>query len=221
MLKSKVIFFDWDGTIAKKDVANEAAIRRGKTLGVNFTKKYILEAQKTHAHYDVNRKLISDYTGVKDKDLLTAMMTDMFQYQYLGVVNEQKNKIFYEDIISVLKRLKKKFGLKLVIVSTLRHDIIEPSLDIVSETGLFDDIFAEDAKLSFTKLELCEKAAKIYGKPLLMIGDRRDDITAGKKVGAKTVYCTWGSEDNNHDHADYFIDEPKGLIRIINELNLK
>lgn len=218
-MNSKVIFLDWDGTIAKKDVANKAAIIRGKMLGVNFTKKHIQEAQKTHAHYDINKKLISKYTGVTDKKLLTEIMTNLFQYYYLGVVNEEKQDIFYKDMIIVLKEMKKKYGLKLVIVTTLRQDIVEPALQIVEQERLFDAVFGEPADLCFTKLDLCKKAAKKYGKPLLMIGDRKDDIESGRAVGAKTVYCTWGSEDNNHTITDYIIKKPVKLKKIFAELN--
>ena len=60
------IIFDWDGTIARPDVAQEASARRFKTLGSSADKKWLRQALKNNDHYAVNKRLISEYTGITD-----------------------------------------------------------------------------------------------------------------------------------------------------------
>ena len=211
----KTIFFDWDGTLVKKEVAEEASIRRGKTLGIKFSRKYMQEAQKTHAHYIDNLDAIEKYTGIKDKRIKTEIMTNLFQLHYLAVVNEQKENIFYKDILKVLKEIKKD-NVTYVIISTIREDIIKPALELVKLNHLFEGVFGNTPDLKYSKKDLVDKAVSKFGKPYLVVGDREDDLIAGKDVGAETAYAQWGHGfDKNKELADYVLEKPTNLIRLI------
>jgi len=67
------ILFDWDGTIAKKEVAEEASLRRCTTLDLVITPEQMREMQKTHAHYDINKAALRKYTGVTDERMLSLI----------------------------------------------------------------------------------------------------------------------------------------------------
>lgn len=213
-LLKMLIIFDWDGTLVKTDVANKAAIKRLNNLGKDVTKEYIKKAQETHAHYNLTKEAISNYTGIKDQRVLTIIMTNLFQLHYLAVVNEMKEKIFYKDIIPILKKLKQKYKLKYAIASTIRQDIIEPTLELVDVKDLFDYVYGNTPDLINTKQDNVNKLKN--KNPILIVGDRKEDIDAGKHIGIKTAFASWGTEGSAK--ADFILNSPKDLKNTIQKL---
>ncbi len=215
-----LILFDWDGTIARKEVAEEAAQRRLRILGVKKSAEWMRKAQKTHAHYDVTKAAISAYTGIKNERELTIMMTDLFHIHYLGVVNEWGKKgVLYQGMHQALERVKDKYGLKYAIVTTLRQDIVEPATHQLGINHLFDGIFGNTPSLDYSKTDLARQAAKKLGRPFLIVGDRKDDLLAGKEVGAKSAYAIWGHGfDEDAKLADYVLKTPADLGKIVEGL---
>ncbi len=205
------IAFDWDGTIAKKEVSEEASIRRCKTLDIRMITGKMREMQKTHAHYDITKEAIQKYTGVKDERTQTIIMTNLFQLHYLGVVNEWKKKIFYTGMPEVLKKLKKD-GNAPSVVTTLRADIIEPTLEALGMRNIFGKIYGNAPDLIYSKLELAKQALTDCKEVHLLVGDRQEDMHAGKTIGAKTAFATWGhGELKNKELADVILKSPKDI----------
>ena len=208
------ICFDWDGTLVKKDVAEEASMRRGKTLGAVMDRNYIQEAMKTHAHYKVNKELISKYTGIKDERQLTTIIIEIFRFHYLGVVNEWKQRVFYPEVVEMLKRLKEQ-GHSLSIASTLRQDILDFSLEVLGMRDIFSSVKANTPDLQFSKEYLVGQVMKESGKIQWMIGDREEDALAGKKHRAKTIFVAWGAEDKKENIADFIVSKPTEILACI------
>lgn len=210
--------FDWDGTIAKKEVAEEASLRRGDSLGIHFQPDQLRELQKTHGHYEINKNAIRKYTGVTNDYLLTTIMTNLFQLHYLGVVNEWKEKVFYEDMLDVLRRLKEQHPLRYSIATTLRQDIVGPALEVLGVT-LFDRVYGNTPDLCYTKHDLVQQALHDCGDVHLVVGDRLDDLQAGKEVGAKTAYATWGhGTEDVAGVADFVLERPEDLLAVLKQL---
>lgn len=213
------LVFDWDGTIAKKEVAEEASLRRGDSLGIHFKPDQLRELQKTHGHYEINKDAIRRYTGITNDYLLTTIMTNLFQLHYLGVVNEWKEKVFYENMLDVLQQLKEQHPLRYSIATTLRQDIVEPALQVLGIT-LFDRVYGNTPDLRYSKLELVKQALHDCGDVHLVIGDRLDDLQAGKEVGAKTAYASWGhGTDDVAGIADFVLERPLDIIAILKDIN--
>lgn len=212
------IALDWDGTIAKKEVAEEASIRRCKTLDVTMTPEKMRELQKDHSHYDINREAIQKYTGVTDKRAQTTIMTNLFQLHYLGVVNEWKNKIFYPGIKQTLEKLKQQ-GHTLSIITTLRTDITEQALEILEMRNIFGKIYGNTPDLIYTKEQLAEQALTDCKEVHYIIGDREEDMQAGRKVKAKTIFASWGhGELKDKKLADKILKTPEELIEFAKNL---
>ena len=215
-----LILFDWDGTIARKEIAEEAALLRLKMLGVHKSKQWMQEAQKTHAHYDTTKKAISELTGLTADRDLTVMMTNLFQICYLATVNKHKHEVFYEKLHLTLENLKVQYGLKYGIVSTLREDIVKPSVELLGVAHLFEYVVGNTPELLYSKTDLVRKLKK--EKPTLIVGDRKDDLMAGKEIGIKTAYAVWGhgmAEDT--ELADYVLRTPEELKEVVEKLLLK
>ncbi len=213
-----LILFDWDGTLAKKEIAEEAALRRLSFLGVTKSRAWIKKAQLTHAHYDVTKEAINQYTGVDNEIMLLTMMTNLFQLHYLAVVNEQKAKALYLHIHQLLEDIKQEFGVTYGIFTALRQDILEPALQTLGIRHLFTHVIGNTPDLRYNKTDLAKMIA-VKEKPFLIIGDRKDDLLAGKELNVKTAIARWGhgmKEDSQY--ADYILENPKDLTKILREL---
>ncbi len=186
------IIFDWDGTLAKVDVAKEAAIRRSKTLGQEFDPDWLAKAMKDDSHYKVNKQLISKYTGVTDDKELTVMMTDLFKYHYLGVSNELKERVLFEGVKGLLEKLKQQ-GHILSIATTLREDIVKEVLKRLSLESYFEHVAGNPPSLDFEKEDLVKMCTNQLGKADFVIGDKPSDVDAGLAIGAKGILVNWGT----------------------------
>lgn len=212
-----IIFFDWDGVIAKKEVSEQANFRRAETLGLEESEGWLKEAMKDHSHYKKNKEAIKKYTGIEDETFQTEVMTDLFKYHYLGVVNEWERDIFYKDVMEVLKDLKGR-GNKLVIITGLVEDIIKFSLERLDLKDFFDGFYGSTSDLKKTKEMNAKEASKEIGKPDFFVGDRDKDLRAAKSVGAYAVYSTWGhGYAENEEIADHILNNPRGLLELLNK----
>jgi phosphoglycolate phosphatase-like HAD superfamily hydrolase len=209
------ICFDWDGTLAKIDVAHEAAIRRSKTLGEQFDPTWLSEAMKTDSHYKVNKELIAKYTGVKEDRLLTQIMTDLFRYHYLGVANELKEQTLFEGIKELLLFLKSK-KVKLSIATTLRKDIVCEVLKNLEIYDLFDYVAGNNPELDYDKKMLMLDCEKNVSKIYFMVGDKSDDVDAAHKLNTKGILVYWGSH-KEYDKADLVVNTVSELIEFFSK----
>jgi phosphoglycolate phosphatase-like HAD superfamily hydrolase len=209
------ILFDWDGTIAKPDVAQEASTRRFTSLGQTVDPEWLKQALKSHDHYKLNKQLISKYTGITDESLITTIMTDLFRLHYIAVLHEMKNKAVYDGMISVLNKLHSK-GHKIFIASTIRSDIIRQSLKELDIEKYFEKVYGNTPDLKYSKKDIVEMAKKNLDGADYMIGDREEDILAGKAVKAKTIYVTWGATGSDFKgKSDYTVEKPEEILKII------
>lgn len=193
----KAIIFDWDGTIAKVEVANLAAHRRALSLGIDDSLDDIKLKQKDHSHYNDAKKAIKKIYDLDNNVLVTEKMTEIFKKYYIEVVDEN-TEIFYQGMKSVLLKLKDKY--ELIIATTLRQDIIESVLKKL-DFEIFTSIYGNTPSLSHSKERLVKKACKDY-ECIAIVGDREEDILAGKMYNLKTVSVAWGQstakDANNH-----------------------
>jgi phosphoglycolate phosphatase-like HAD superfamily hydrolase len=212
------IAFDWDGTIAKKEAVEEANNRRCKTLDITIPPEKLREMQKTHAHYEINREAIQKYTGVTDERMQTIIMTNLFHLHYLGVANEMKQKILFPGMKDAINSLKKQ-GTTMSIVTTLRTDIIEPTLEMLGMRNLFGKVYGNTPDLIYKKEDLLKQALTDCGQVHLMIGDREEDMKAGKAVKAKTAFAQWGhGELTDKKLADAVLNTPEDLLKFAKSL---
>lgn len=207
------ICFDWDGTLARFEIAHEAAMRRSKTLGQEFDPGWLKEAMKNDKHYDLNKELIKKYTGVTEEKVQTIIMTNLFQYHYLGVANEKKEEVLFEDVKELIKELGEKNILS--IATTLRKDIVEEVLKNLGLRNCFEYVAGNNPELDYDKQALVDEVIKEKEKIDFMVGDKSDDVDAGQKRGAKGILVSWGSH-KTYDKADYVVETVKELANVIN-----
>ncbi len=205
------ICFDWDGTIAKKEAVEEANRRRCETLGISIPLEKLREMQKTHAHYEVTRKGIQDYTGIKDKREQTIIMTDLLKIHYTAVAHEMGQKMFYAGMLNVIKKLHKE-EMTLSVATTLRQEIIDHVMVVLGIRNLFGAVYGNTPDLIYKKDDMLKKALTDCGEVHLMVGDREEDMKAGRAVKAKTAFAGWGhGELADKRLADIILKKPQDL----------
>jgi len=212
------ICFDWDGTIAKKEAVEEANVRRCKTLDISINPAKLRELQKTHAHYEVTKEAIQKYTGIKDDREQTIIMTDLFKLHYTAVAHEMGQKLFYPGMLEVVKKLHKE-GMTLSIATTLTQDIIDHVLVILDVRNLFGAVYGNTPDLIYKKEDMLKKALTDCGEVHLMVGDREEDLKAGRTVKAKTAFASWGhGELKDKKLADTVLNKPEDLLNFAKTL---
>ncbi len=213
------IVFDWDGTIVKKFIAEEAAVRRNKSFGLNFSREWVVEQQKSHIIFQSIRDEIKKRCGITDSKKQTRILTTFFLFHYLSIVNELKEKAFQENMLEVLKQIKKENPeIKFSIFTFLIQDLIDECLNVLEIKNLFDHVYGNSSELVFSKKDLAVKALKDCKEIHLVVGDRLEDIAAGKQVKATTVATAWGQHNHEELDADFVIHSPGELIKIIDAL---
>jgi len=211
----KIIVIDWDGTLARKEIVEKAALIRFEILNINKGKDYLKEAIKTNEHYKLNKKAISNKTGITNDRELTKIMTNLFQYCYLISANQNKDKIFFKNTKEIIKKIKKENKITFAIATTLRTDIVTNVIKILKLENLFEIIEGNNPELDFDKEALVKKIQK-QGKVILVVGDKKEDILAGKSINSKAALSTWGYHTENEKAlADFILKEPKDLLKII------
>ena len=209
------IIFDWDGTIAKHDIATEAALRRFKTISHFVDSDLTKHASKTGDNYKISKQIISKYTGISGDKECTAFATDIFKLHYLAVMHEMGDKALCDGMLEVIRKLYTK-GHKLAIVSTLRSDLVKYSLKILKMDAFFEKVYANTPDLKYSKKDVVEMAKKNLGNVDYMIGDTEEDVRAGKSVNAKTIYVTWGASDASFlGISDHSISKSEDILKII------
>jgi phosphoglycolate phosphatase-like HAD superfamily hydrolase len=230
----KIIVIDFSGTLIKSFVVEEANLKRYEILGIPKPSKE--EHRKLHStkeHYNIIRKYIAEAYGINDemkivfvqnhggeielsgRDVKTMIMTDLFRNAMYLVAKEHGKKIYADGILETLKLIQKR-GFKLAIVSGIRKDIITGMLAITNCPVKFDYIYGQDPVLSRDdNLQLNNELAK-HGKINYIIGDKLDDLKPAKKLGAKTIFVSWGhASGGEKEFADYTVDKPSELEKII------
>lgn len=226
----KIIVIDFAGTLVKAKMIEEANKFRSKILQRSLPSKK--EHAKSEKMYKVNREFVEKLTGLnkkmkifyrendndfivlKGEDYQNQISTDLFRIGMYGVAKKYKMKIFSDDFISVLKKLKKKY--KLAIVSGVRTDIVSGMLEI---SGLgwkfFDYIYAQPPILGVSNEENLKDLQK-KGKISFLIGDKFSDLKPAKKLKCKSIFVKWGHATGGEEKfADFTVKSAKELVKIL------
>jgi HAD superfamily hydrolase (TIGR01549 family) len=213
-----ILFFDWDGTICKGEVAEEGCKKLNQMLG-NPVSEYMMKyGHKDNSHFKEIKNALQNYTGVNNEHKLTQMMTNIFEINYLNVISKKGIDSLYYGMEEVLVSLQNN-NHKIAFVSTSTEGIVNNSINIL---GLSPEIFvyANNSHLSYSKKYLFLKAKKELGEPTIMVGDRQEDILSAKGFNTKTIFCEYGHGNLGDVIFDYKIKNSDDLIKILKELKL-
>jgi len=204
--KSKILIFDFDGTIVDSKAAYYHSMNKHLT-GLGFSKKQIDEAIDVGLSVaETLRKL--GFSGIFRFWLKWKIMRDV-----LRKVNEIKKCRDVDSIRSIRARK--------ILVSNSLSEFIFPVLKHLKLKKEFNEIYgAEDFsdKEEFIKKYL--KRNKINPQDCFYIGDRAADVLLARKIGCKSVIisgkCSWDSrKEILQEKTDFVLDDIKDIKDIL------
>lgn len=215
----QVIIFDLDGTLI--DSAPDLALAINHmltTLGrETFSDDLIRSWVGNGAQVIVKRGLSgkADFDENLDPELFEKAL-DIFLSFYAK--NLCVDTVTYANVRSTLKILKAQ-GYRLVIVTNKPFDFIEPILEGLELTGLFElllggDSLVEKKPSPLPLLHVCEKLS-VKAEQCVMVGDSKNDILAANAADMQSIGLTYGynyGEDIGEHNPDVVFSDFSDII---------
>ncbi len=177
--KVKALLFDWDGTLVDTEIYQHKAY-------VKAFKKYGLKYPNYKVHCNI-------YTGNPTDVIFSKFMKDKTTKITLNKFATERRKIYYQEIKKGVRSKKgagqlltkaKNKGLKLVIITGNRHDMLKRVLSLSNLTDVFSlKITAEKYKKprpNPQSLFLATKKLKLKPSQCLFFEDAINGIKAAK-----------------------------------------
>jgi phosphoglycolate phosphatase len=192
----EVILFDLDGTLI--DSAPDLSLAINHMLSAlqrpTFDQELIRSWVGNGAQTLVQRGL----SGQSEID--QSIAPELFEKSLQLFLNFYKNNLcietkLYPSVRACLKVLKAK-GYRLVIVTNKPFEFIEPILEGLQLTGLFEMLLGGDSLEkrkpdALPLLHVCEKLS-VTVEQCLMVGDSKNDILAAKAAKMESIGLTYG-----------------------------
>jgi phosphoglycolate phosphatase len=205
-LKSRVLIFDFDGTIVDtKGIYYKSLNKHLTALG--FSKKQVDDAVDLGLNLgETIKKLIP--SKIKSWFLKKIIMKDVVR---------DVNKVKKCRNIDVLREIK----VKKILISNSYFDFLNPIIKHLKLKKYFSEIYSADDfddKAKFIKKYLRKNNLK--KEQCLYIGDRVADVEVAREIGMKSVIisnkCSWNSrQELLKAKPDFIISEMKGIKTIL------
>ena len=218
----KVIIFDLDGTLINSSPDLALAVNHMlKSLKRNtFSEETIHGWVGNGASTLVQRALSSSSTI--DKNLDTTLTTEALKiFLDFYALNLCVATVTYPHVLSTLKTLK-SMGFRLAIVTNKPFAFVEPILEGLELSGLFELILGGDT-LSKRKpdpmplLHVCAEL-KVTADECVMIGDSKNDILAAIACNMQSIAVSYGynyGEDINTYNPNIVVDNFDDILKYI------
>jgi phosphoglycolate phosphatase len=208
----KTIFFDYDGTLHDSM----------KIYGPAFKKAYSYLVENKFAEpKEWADEEISHWLGYNSQEMWEIFMPNLPREirdkgrEIIG--NEMKSLIeagravLYEGAIETLSYLKNK-GYHLVFISNCRRYYRDSHGKLFGLHNYFDDMICSEEYDFIPKYEILAKVKDRYPEEMVIVGDRKHDIEAGRKNHIYTIGCKYGfASEGELDNVDIVINNIKEL----------
>ncbi|MGB3759042.1 MAG: HAD-IA family hydrolase [Rivularia sp. (in: cyanobacteria)] len=208
-MTTKVIIFDFDGTIAD---TVDALVSIANNLAVEFN-----YAQITPEEFVILKNLTS-------REIFKYCGIPLFKIPFLlkKVKRELKNKIPelkpIQGIPEALVELKND-GNRLGVVTSNSKDNVQEFLKVNNLDNLFE--FVHPGVTIFGKTKIINnilRQKQIKTQEVIYVGDETRDIEASRKSQIKVVSVTWGFNSEaalTKENPDFLIHHPRELVEIV------
>ncbi len=214
---SKIIVFDYDGTIHKSDFIYLRAVREVHQILVI---KGLIENKS------ISDERIKRYIGLSVNNMWDdfAPKLSFEQKKHYGkMIGNSMNKLIengeaslYIDATSTLDYLLNK-DYKLIILSNCKRKYMDVSRKTFKLDNYFIEYYCAEDFDYIPKYMIMKEIVKKHGFIKYLVGDKESDILAGIKNNIESVGCLYGygslSELKN---ASFLIDSIEELKKIIN-----
>jgi phosphoglycolate phosphatase len=119
--------------------------------------------------------------------------------------------VLYEGALETLDYLKRK-GYHLVFISNCKKYYMKSQADLFSLDRYFETMVCSEEYDFIPKYEILKAIKPNYPEKMIIIGDRAQDIEAGKYNNIYTIGCSYGyAQGDELKEADMIIHEVKEL----------
>jgi haloacid dehalogenase superfamily, subfamily IA, variant 1 with third motif having Dx(3-4)D or Dx(3-4)E len=210
--KIKTIFFDYDGTLHNSI----------KIYAPAFRKAYAFLVEQGYANEKVwNDNQISYWLGFNPSDMWSSFMPELKQEvrsQCSKIIGEEMTYSIengkaelYDGALEVLEQLKAK-GIRLVFISNCKNYYKDSHNKLFKLDKYFEELASSEEYAFISKFEILKAIKHKYEDAMVIVGDRKQDIEAGKKNNIYTIGCSYGfAVKGELDEADLIIDNIKAL----------
>ena len=207
MKKYKCIIFDLDGTMLNTEEMNMIPLQR-----------LIKEQLNKYISYNDLLKYKA-YSGKKTLELLGFNDIEKSYSKWVKYVNEYENGAeLYDGFKEVIETLDKNNILCGISSSKTRAQYEIDFFKTGLQKYMKSVILAEDTENHKPHPEPLLKVAEILEvspKEVIYVGDTFVDYNAAKSAGMDFAFAIWGASDTNGIEADYNLNEPKDLLKVL------
>ncbi|MCT8976608.1 HAD family hydrolase [Clostridium sp. CX1] len=208
----KTIFFDYDGTLHDSM----------KIYGPAFKKAYAYLVENKFAEpRQWKDEEISYWLGYNSQEMWENFMPNLpkaIQDKGRQIVGdemksliEQGKAVLYKGAVETLDYLRNK-GYNLVFISNCRIYYRDSHAKLFNLHNYFQDMICSEEYDFIPKYEILAKVKDKYSEEMVIVGDRKHDIEAGKKNYIYTIGCDYGFAQPGE------LEEVDVVIRNISEL---
>lgn len=214
--KIKTIFFDYDGTLHNSINIYAPAFRKAY--------KFLADegfAQKR----EWSDKEISYWLGFNPEEMWKNFMPSLSEElrktcsniisEEMAAQIEQGRPVLYEGAFETLEYLKDK-GYHLVFISNCKTYYKECHSKLFNLDKYFENLICSDDYNFIPKADILKAIKQNYPEDMIIVGDRRQDIDAGRKNNIYTIGCSYGfALEGELDDADMLIKSIRELTKYL------
>lgn len=196
-MNKPILAIDFGGTLISNKAADMAHYEWFKIMSIMLNDPKIKKLAGTENYFDDVIKVMERYTGLKAKDkedqeVLGRWARSLFSFMSIGASKKLGKSILYQDFADYLKELKKRF--ELALITTQPQDSVKPMLAAVGCDNLFDYVYESSFYEKPDKYTVLKRFISENGKPLLYIGNSKNDVDSCEKAGVPVIITTWDKE---------------------------
>lgn len=211
----RTIFLDYDGTLHDSLKIYARAFKKAYD--------YLVE-EGLAKEREWTDKEISYWLGFTARDMWKSFKPDLGPElrQYCSNIIgsemkrliEQGEPVLYEGALDTLSYLKTK-GYFLIFISNCNSYYLENHRKLFRLDRYFDDFICSEDYGFLSKQEIIKSVKSRYGGKMAIVGDRKQDMEAGRYNGIYTVGCKYGYALNGElKDADIIIERISDLMNI-------
>ena len=185
--KKKIIAVDFNGALLKSKPFDEAHKEWFYLMSVLLRDKSVRDyANIKEDYFSEVHEVMSKYLGNVGKKTRTKFARTVYA---MATIAKVKKSDLVMDFAKYLEGIHNKYAL--VLITSAPEDSVEPILEKIQCSSLFDIIYQSPMHEQPDKKGLFEKFIREYGKPIFYIGAGDKDIDCCKELVIKTISVSW------------------------------
>lgn len=208
MKKKPLIAVDFNGALLRPRPFDEAHKKWFHVMSLLLKDKSVNEYAGLENYFDKVHEVMKRYLGNVESETRVMFARNLFS---MATIAEVKKGDLIKDFADYLREVKKKY--RLALITSAPEASVEPILQKIGCSDLFDILYKSPMGKHPNKKELFEEFVKEYGKPEYYIGKGDKDIVSCRELGISTISVNWVSRGELK--GDYDVKSVKELEKII------